>query len=158
MWLLTNFQTDGAARSVFFTKSPPQLFNLTPYQHLWLGVTTAARYLCRSPVCVWRSCGPQPPPPPSAPPGSPGYSGRQPPAPAPLPAPLPHRRTDSGAAAEGEAGEARTKQPERPGRAAAARWGPSPRAGARSGGSRSVLNRIQSPAAASEDGYCPGSR
>lgn len=113
---------------------------------------TTGPHLCHNPVCVWRSCGPQPPLPPSAPPGSPGYSGRQPPA----PAPLRDRRTGCGAAAEAVAEEARTKRPERPGTATAARWGPLPRAGERSGGSRSVPNRIQSPAVASEGGYCPG--
>lgn len=46
----------------------------------------------------------------------------------------------------------------RPGRAAAARRAPSPRAGGTNGGSRSAPNRIRCPAGASEGGYCPGGR
>lgn len=112
------------------------------------------RYLCRSLGCVWRSCGRQPPLPPSAPPGSRGYSGRRPPAPVRIRC----RRTGCGAAAVAAAGEARTRRTGWPGRGAAARWAPSPRAGGTSGGSRSVPNRIRCPAVASEGGYCPGGR
>lgn len=110
------------------------------------------RYLCRSPGCVWRSCGPPPPPPPSAPPGSRGYSGRRPPAPGRIRC----RRTGCGAAAAAAEAEARTRRTGRPGRKAAARWAPSPRAGGTSGGSRSDPNRTRCPAVASEGGYCPG--
>lgn len=131
--LLIHFQTNGAAKSGFLLlwTPPPQLQHAEPRSHsftvffthfhgTFMSLTAHCCYLCRSLVCVWRSCGPPPPLPPSAPPGSPGYSGRQPPA----PVPLRHRRTGCGAAAEAAEGEARTRRPEKPGRAAVARWGP----------------------------------